>query len=164
MTTPALFRDAVFSQDGEYRYALVRAWEDGPRDTWIMLNPSTADAELDDPTIRRCMSFSRRWGAGGIRVVNLFALRSTDPGALVTHRAPVGAANNDVIMHTAESCSGRVIAAWGAHPMAVERAREVFWIINPIARMYALGVTKAGHPRHPLYVKGDTDLVPWIPS
>jgi hypothetical protein len=157
------FADAVFSPDGVYRYALVRAWARGPRHTWIMLNPSTADDVLDDPTVRRCIGFSRMWGAGGIRVVNLFALRSTDPSLLVHHPDPTGPHNNGVIQYTVEA-SDVTIAAWGAHPAAIDRAREVFEIVNPITRLYALGVTKAGQPRHPLYVKGDTQLVTWTPA
>lgn len=160
-----MYRDAVFSPDGEYRYALVRSWADGPRDTWIMLNPSTADAEVDDPTIRRCIGFSRAWGAGGIRVVNLFALRATDPAELLRHPSPIGRTNDKVISTTiASSKKGRVVAAWGAHRMAAERGRAVAALITPLrAPLFCLGVTKLGYPRHPLYVAGNTPLVPWVP-
>lgn len=161
---PEVRKDAVLSEDGVYRYALLRSWDDNlPRDVWIMLNPSTADAYVDDRTIGRCMSFSRSWGAGGIRVVNLFALRATNPAELAKHPDPVGP-SNDQILHFSTvdrswdpSGPGRVIAAWGAHPMARERAKQV-----DLGRLtLCLGVTKDGHPRHPLYVKGDTALVPY---
>lgn len=78
-------RAAEFSGCGRYRYSLRRRWADGgPPACWIMLNPSTADAEKDAPTIRRCIGFSKAWGHNALVVVNLFALRSTDPTALRT--------------------------------------------------------------------------------
>jgi hypothetical protein len=157
-------RGAWLSGDGVYRWNLHRQWAPGRRcDVWIMLNPSTADASLDDPTIRRCIAFSHRWGAGGIAVVNLFALRATDPEQLRTHPDPVGYRNDGVIMQeviVARESDAKVIAAWGAHPMAVERARIV---ARNIGFLYCLGTTAAGAPRHPLYVRGDTELVPWRP-
>lgn len=152
-----IVRDAVLSPDGVYRYALTRSWDDhAPRDVWIMLNPSTADASLDDPTIRRCMGFSRGWGAGGIWVVNLFALRATNPAELLTHTEPTGLHNDtviDLVMARARDTGGRVIAAWGAHPAAADRAVD---LMHRTRRLQCLGVTKAGHPRHPLYVRADT--------
>lgn len=158
---------AWLSDDLTYRYRLGRRWsEDGPLDVWVMLNPSTADAEQDDPTIRRCKGFSALWGAGGIVVVNLFALRSTDPAALARHPDPIGPANDDNIAQVAaraQEDGGRVIAAWGAHPMAGPRARIVHRVISEHATVFCLGGTKAGAPRHPLYVRSSTALTAWTP-
>jgi len=160
-------RTADVSPDGVYRYSLGRRWcEPMPErlpviDLWVMLNPSTADADVDDRTIGRCMDFSRRWGADGLRVVNLFALRSTDPAALTRHPDPIGPKNDavlELLARATRELGGRVICAWGAHPMAAERARIVRRVLGPTV---CLGTTKAGAPRHPLYVRADTPLVPW---
>ena len=103
---------AAFNEARTHRYLLARSWQPGlPVMTWIMLNPSTADAFADDPTIRRCVSFARREGCGGIVVTNLFALRATDPRELRLHSDPVGACNDQVI--DAHAC-GTVVVAWGA--------------------------------------------------
>lgn len=157
-------RSADLSADGMYRYSLTRRWSPVPVpqfDLWIMLNPSTADAEQDDPTIRRCIAFSRSWGADGLRVVNLFALRSTDPALLSRHPDPVGPDNDATLRsmaHVTRQLGGRVVCAWGAHPMAAERARTVRRLIGAAV---CLGTTKAGAPRHPLYVRADTTPTPW---
>ena len=154
---------ATISADQTYRYELGRSWSDGPLDVWIMLNPSTATADVDDPTIRRCIGFSRGWGAGALAVVNLFALRSTDPKALLRHPDPIGPVNDEYIAEAASLADvegGRVIAAWGAHVMAAERGRQVRRVAGGLL---ALGMTKAGAPRHPLYVRGDAELSPWTP-
>lgn len=154
--------DATISPCGTYRYDLTRRWGDGPTATWVMLNPSTADASTDDPTIRRCIGFSKREGCGGLRVVNLYALRATDPAELVRHPDPHGPDNPAMLIDTARAArrGELVVVAWGSHPMAVRGASEVG---GPLATAGAvcLGRTKAGHPRHPLYVKGDQPLEPW---
>jgi hypothetical protein len=166
MTAPVLERTARISEDGVYRYELGRWWAHGvaPIDTWIMLNPSTADAAVDDPTIRRCMAFSRRWGAGGIRVVNLFALRATDPNTLRRRPDPIGPDNDAAIARSVEltrAGGARVLAAWGSHVMSVHRARHVRDLVGD--PLLCLGTTRGNHPRHPLYVRGDTEPVPWRP-
>jgi hypothetical protein len=104
---------AVLSDCGTYRYRLGRRWAEGPVDVWIMLNPSTADATVDDRTIRRCMEFSRRWGAGALVVGNLFALRATDPAELVRHPDPIGPDNDE---HLTRSPPGRTSSAAGSSP------------------------------------------------
>jgi hypothetical protein len=159
---------ATFNEARTHRYLLARSWQENlPVMTWIMLNPSTADAFTDDPTIRRCVSFARREGCGGIQVVNLFALRATDPRELRSHADPVGACNDQTI--EAHTC-GRVVVAWGAHgkfagrAMAVSRALLVTGV-TPLC----LGVTKDGHPKHPLArgrerVPDDAPLLPWEPA
>ena len=107
-----LLRRAVLSECGSYRYALTREWADGKCVAWLMLNPSTADADIDDPTIRRCIGFARQWGYGRLVVVNLFALRATDPRVLVRNADPVGS-KNDFYIAKAMKEAQEVICAWG---------------------------------------------------
>lgn len=126
-SAPMLFGtgEAVFSADTIYRYRLSRTWgSSGTHATWIMLTPSTADALEDDPTIRRCVAFTKAWGLDGLVVVNLFALRATDPRALARHRDPVGPANDQFIREALHPWSVPV-AAWGAHRLADQREAEV---------------------------------------
>lgn len=152
---------ALLSDCGTYRYRLGRQWRmNGRRLAWVMLNPSTADDELDDPTIRRCMGFSRDLGYGGMVVVNLFALRATDPRGLSEHVEPIGPDNDRHIRSVAEECRA-VVCAWGAHRMVSDgRAAEVLHMMLEVgATPHCLGRTKTGRPKHPLYVKAGTPLV-----
>jgi hypothetical protein len=154
---------AVISADGTYRYSLVRIWDPArPRLVFVMLNPSTADASEDDRTIGRCMDFARRNGYGSIEVVNLFALRSTDPRHLATHPDPVGPDND---LHLQRAAYRRVVVvAWGAHPMTKQRVAPVLRLLRNASRectLHCLGMTKSLAPRHPLYVSGTQPLVPY---
>src|SRR5262245_45087455 len=116
MTELFLERDAVISDCGRYRYLLRRTWHHlWPRALFIMLNPSTADAEIDDPTIRSCIRLSKAEQYGSIEVVNLFALRATDPAALEGADDPIGPGNDDAIGRAIGRCD-LAICAWGAHP------------------------------------------------
>lgn len=150
-------RWATISACGAYRYELGRRWAEGPADLWVMLNPSTADGEVDDPTLKRIMGFSRRWGSGGLVVVNLFALRSSDPRALLAHADPVGP-ENDVTINVARRAAifgGRVIAAWGSSvpfelPTMLRRDQRVLEILRPHSEVLCLGRTASGAPTHPL--------------
>lgn len=152
--------EADISDDGAYRYRLTRRWG-RPTDQqicWVMLNPSTADAVEDDPTIRRCIGFSEAWGFGSLVVVNLFALRSTDPKALLTCDVdPVGP-RNDHAIRLASIQSAVTIAAWGTKGGYRHRNADVIRLVTGdcMENMHALDITKDGHPKHPLYVKGDT--------
>jgi hypothetical protein len=158
---------AVISADQVYRYHLNRYWASelhlGNFVLWIMLNPSTADADLNDPTITRCMGFARMWGFSGIEVVNLFGYRATDPDDLLAaHRAGtdvVGPDNDEYVassMHRAGIC----VAAWGAHRLAGSRSASMLRIAHEQGRnLFHLGdLTKDGHPRHPLYLAAATEL------
>jgi hypothetical protein len=155
-------KSAILSDCGTYRYELRRAWDDRPPVGWIMLNPSTADANEDDPTIRRCMAYARAWGHGGIVVRNLYALRSTDPKVLKTHPNPVGPDNARHLLR----CAGEpyTVCAWGNNADPHDVAWYIGMFIAPMADLRALAVTKAGQPSHPLYLKGDLRPVPWSPS
>jgi hypothetical protein len=158
-------RHAVISQDGIYRYLLTREWETpllmsakSCSLAFIMLNPSTADAEIDDPTIRRCMGFARREGYYGITVVNLFAMRATSPSSLRRALHTVGP-KNDAYIARCLGC-GDVVAAWGSNFCARYRVRDVFRLLPGVV-LKCLGVNKDGSPKHPLYVPKDTPLVSW---
>jgi hypothetical protein len=157
---------AIFNADRTHRYLLVRRWGSGPLLTWIMLNPSTADAFTDDPTIRRCTGFARRDGYDGIQVLNLFALRATDPGGLRGHEDPVGLYNDRFL---AEYPRAAVVAAWGTHGRFNDRDLAVAERMAEAGiALLCLGVTREGHPKHPLArgrerVPDDAPLVPWEP-
>jgi hypothetical protein len=156
---------ATFSPCRTYRYALTRRWSARPLAVFVMLNPSTADALVDDPTIRRCAGFARRWTCGGIGVVNLYGLRATDPRELRDHPDPVGPDNDLVIasLLSDDQPAGPVVCAWGAHPGTAERAQQVMELLrNRRISPLCLGTTKGGQPRHPLYVRGDTAGVSWM--
>lgn len=143
-----------------YRYALGRRWSnDGEVLAFVMLNPSTADAAIDDPTIRRCIGFAKRDGYQGVVVHNLYGFRATDPKALLRCPDPIGPQNDDYLRLTLTERIRRglpTIAAWGANAQAW-RAEEVLGLV-PGVDWRCLGTTKDGHPRHPLYVKGDKTL------
>ena len=166
--TPAmpriLERGASISPCGRYRYRLTRRWgdPDAPTVVWCCLNPSSADAFVDDRTVRRIVGFTDRWGFQSLQVVNLFALRATRRGALTisSHRSDLA---------TIRPCSQpstrprSYIAAWGAHPRAARRARQVLQLLDehrgsPPRALMCLGRTAAGHPCHPLYLRRDTPL------
>lgn len=146
---------ADISECGLYRYTLRRTWASGPSCTFIMLNPSTADADNDDPTIRRCISFAKREGCGSLLVVNLFAFRATKPEDMAKAEDPVGPENARYLDEATRNPFDTCIAAWGAHPMAQKAGQELADEYD----LMCLGKTKAGAPRHPLYVKGDAPLI-----
>jgi hypothetical protein len=156
-----LGRSAVLSPDGKYRYRLDRRWADGPTVAWVMLNPSTADGTSDDATLTRITRFSRSWGFGALTVVNLYAWRATDPAELWRAADPVGP---DTDWHILQAVAGHeVVVAWGAHGKA-ERIAEVLNLIassTGAGRPHALGLTKTGQPRHPLYLPSNTGLRVW---
>lgn len=146
-----------------YRYALWRDWsglfDDKGRVCWIMLNPSTADAEEDDPTIRRCMGFAKSWGYSGIIVCNLFAYRATKPADMLYTDDPVGPHNDEEIGQILDSSlTDIVVCAWGQNA-PLDRETEVLDIIERHGKVpHALRLTKGHAPAHPLYLPGD--LVP----
>lgn len=157
---------ATFSPDPgrTYRYALMRRWDPArPVAAFIMLNPSTADAVKHDSTSRRCVGFARSWGAGGILLVNLFALRATDPRELRTHPDPVGPHNDLVLAWLPTAATDfvtPVVAAWGVHGAFRGRGREVASQLEARGvRLSCLGLSQAGHPKHPLYLPGTTTPV-----
>jgi hypothetical protein len=145
----------VLSGDERYRYTLWRQWNEVERPRYMLmvgLNPSTADATRDDPTIRRCVGFARAEGFDALCMVNLFAFRATNPRVMMAEVDPVGK-DNDGWISLLSIMAGMVVAAWGAS--GGHRDRDVAvkqMLLNRGRHLYALGETKEGHPRHPLYL------------
>lgn len=171
MTGPTVTESgATISECGTYRYALVRGWDSGIHDlpvVWLMLNPSTADASVDDPTIRRCRRFACEWGHRRMVVVNLFAYRTPSPAALAAAHAEgvdVVGPDNDAMLAAAFAEAGPVIVAWGAFPLARLRVDRVRELLDYEGRQpYCLARTADGAPRHPLYLPGGSTLQTWAP-
>lgn len=148
-------RTASFSPCSKYRYSLSRTWDKSlPRILFVGLNPSTADDHCDDPTVRRCIGFAQLWGYGGLILVNLFGYRTTDPSGLTEVDDPVGP-ENDRWIAVEQARVDCVVAAWGNHGVLRNRDEAVLEILS---RTYCLGITKAGCPRHPLYIAAKTPL------
>jgi hypothetical protein len=135
--------------------------DDARESVFVMLNPSTADATEDDPTIRRCLGFARSWGRTGLIVANLYALRSTDPRELWKHPDPVGPENDARLAWLARQYR-EIVCAWGANakPERVARFRTI--VRGNGGELVCLGTTKAGSPRHPLYLARDTFVRPLL--
>ena len=152
---------ARFSVCRTYRYRLWRRWGDQPLAAFCMLNPSTADERVNDPTVERCERRARAMGFGGLQVVNLFGLRSTDPRALRRAADPIGPSNDEAIL---EAClgAGIVICAWGAHGKLMHRAERVRELLRCYGvQTHALALNQDGSPKHPLYVGYDVQPTPW---
>lgn len=156
---------ATFSPCERYRYDLTRIWQpELPLAAWIMLNPSTADADKLDPTIRRCCGFTRDWGYGGLVVLNLYAWRETDSSRLFATPDPVGKETDSwILLWLRDKRIKQVVCAWGAHAEfeRVDRLRELLRTARRRVPVSCLGLTKAGQPKHPLYLRKDTDRLTW---
>lgn len=153
-------KNAFISECGEYRYWLSREFSKVDKTLlWIMLNPSTADHTVDDPTIRRCCSFASQWGYGSIIVANLYALRSPSPKDLWAHEDPVGEHNNEYLKECM-SHSFVTVCAWGNN--ARQDRVDEFKELAGDTPLYCLGTTQSGMPKHPLYIKSDQTLEPYI--
>lgn len=159
---------ACFSACGSWRYSLERRVGPGPNLAWLMLNPSTADASVDDPTIRKVKGFTQRAGFGVALVVNLFAWRATDPRDVVLNLADAEGLDNCAAIMQATSIADDVVCAWGAttsRPWVQEQAERVLeWLDeHPVRppRLLCLGTNGDGSPRHPLMVPYAQSLVPF---
>lgn len=160
--------ETIFSQCRQYRYTLWRDWsallgcQAGMASQYVQfigLNPSTADETKDDPTIRKCVGFAKRWGYGALCMTNLFAFRATDPKVMKKHPNPSG---QDNIHHLLSVSSGAtlVVAAWGTHGEHMNMDLNVREKLNQIGvKLNCLRKTKHGHPEHPLYVPYEQHLI-----
>lgn len=154
---------AVYSDCEHYRYALTRIWQpDGQKAAFIMLNPSTATEVQNDPTVERCERRARALGFGAFRVTNIFAWRDTEPKKMRAAADPVGADNDAAIL---EACgwADQVICAWGAHGEHLDRGQQTATLLRGCGKpLFHLGLTQAGHPRHPLYIAYAQQPEPWL--
>ena len=144
---------AMFSPCKTYRYDLWRQWDHGQEVAFIGLNPSTADEVKNDPTVTRCIKYAQRWGFAGMHMLNIFALRSTDPQALYVPGDPVGPENDRYLVEVCQQVE-QVVVAWGVHGAVQQRDRAVLSLLERFP-LWCLGTTKGGHPRHPLYLPRD---------
>lgn len=156
---------AIFSTDHKYRYVLTRRWDLlKPCVAFIGLNPSTADADKNDATIRKCIKYAKDWGYGGLIMLNAFGYRSTDWTALKGHKDPWGKANGKYLTTIKNHCD-KIIAAWGNHLLDIDPTDgyTAEYIVSELGnKLYFLKMTKQGQPSHPLYLKGDLKPRPWI--
>lgn len=153
---------AVYSDCEKYRYALTRVWEPaGRKALFVMLNPSTATEVQNDPTVERCERRARALGFGAFQVTNIFAWRDTDPRKMRAAADPVGPENDAAILNGADSAD-QIICAWGTHGAHLDRGPAVEALLRGTARpLFHLGLTKDGHPKHPLYIGYATQPEAW---
>jgi hypothetical protein len=153
---------AVYSACEGYRYALTRVWQpEAGRVLFVMLNPSTATEVQNDPTVERCERRARAAGFGAFRVVNIFAWRATDPRAMRAVADPVGPGNDAAILEGV-TWADRILCAWGTHGAHLGRGAMVERLLRATGReLTVLGLTRAGHPQHPLYIANDRRPVVW---
>lgn len=162
---PILSSGDDFSACGHYRYNLWRTWDQEQRIVaFLMLNPSKATAIENDPTVYRCERRACMMGFGGLIVVNIFGMISTDPRALYTDPFPIGSRNDSSILAAANKAA-MVICAWGEHAAFMERGQRVEQMLRREGfgpKLHHLGLNRSGHPRHPLYIPYSTKPRPWI--
>ena len=154
--------ECTFSPDRRHRYSLIHRINPLLGDSlilWIGLNPSTADEQQLDPTLTRIRGFSEREGYDGFLMTNIFGYRATDPQDMRREQDPVGPENDAALLAAAKRCD-KIVAAWGAHGLHLDRAVAVAQLLRRHP-LWCLGTTKDGHPRHPLYVNGRQELVRW---
>jgi hypothetical protein len=156
---------AEYSDCEAFRYTLTRVWDDaGPRVAFVMLNPSTATEVQNDPTVERCERRARALGYGAFRVLNIFAYRATDPRVMRAAADPVGPGNDAAILGSLD-WAHRVICAWGTHGAHLGRGPQVEAMLRGSdVALWHLGLSKAGHPKHPLYIGYDVQPQPWEPA
>lgn len=151
-------RGAVISACGLYRYTLWWTWGAGPRVNWCCLNPSKADATVNDPSFMRMVRFTQSWGYGGLIVTNLFAFRATNPRDMIAAPDPVGE-DNDYWIQTCSMQSALTVAGWGSGGAYLGRGVEVRRMLHA---PHYLRLTKDGHPGHPLYLPADLKPQRWV--
>jgi hypothetical protein len=154
---------ATYSDCEAYRYNLTRVWDPtGPRAAFVMLNPSTATERQNDPTVERCERRARTLGFGAFRVLNIFAWRATDPREMRAAADPVGPGNDAAIL-AAMTWADQVICAWGTHGAHLDRGPQVERMLRRATdrTLFHFGLSKHGHPKHPLYIGYTVQPAPW---
>lgn len=155
-------KGALFSVCRTYRYELIREWDyNKPTIVWCGLNPSTADENVDDPTIRREVDFSKRWGFGRYVKVNAYAFRATDPKVMLAATDPVGPQNLDIIVPRARAAD-MFVACWGGNITPAHAWRMRSMMVRERLTVYALKLTRSQQPGHPLYLASNTQPFKWI--
>lgn len=157
---------AVYSDCERYRYRLTRTWDaGGTRALFIMLNPSTATEVQNDPTVERCERRARALGFGAFRVCNIFAWRDTNPKEMRAVSEPIGHENDEAIVDSVTNWvrdGDHTLCGWGTHGAHLNRGPQVEALLRATGRpLHTLGLTKAGHPKHPLYVAYATQPMLW---
>lgn len=154
---------ATYSDDLRYRYALTRTWDATlGRVAFVMLNPSTATEAQNDPTVERCERRARTLGFGAFRVTNIFAYRATDPRDMRAQSDPVGGPENDAAIRDAALWAETVVCAWGTHGTHLGRGAQVASLLRATGKpLTTLGLSKGGHPKHPLYIAYSIQPSPW---
>ena len=154
---------ATFSSCRRWRYLLWRRWDaSGPAANFLMLNPSTADETVLDPSCSRARDYAERWGYGALIVTNLFAWRATDPKDMKRAGEPVGRSNNQAILRSARE-AGVVVCAWGNNGSHLDRAATVVANLRGAGvPLHALKITAEGQPSHPLYLPAKLQAVRWL--
>jgi len=153
-------KSAIISSCEKYRYELVRSWASNRPCCFIGLNPSTADASDDDPTIRRCIGFARDWGCGSLIMTNLYAYRATNPQDMFKARklgTDIVGPRNDEFLESVMDSGGLIVAAWGAHGNDSLKGKDLI----QTGLLHHLGLNKNGSPKHPLYLRKDTQPQPY---
>jgi len=158
--------EAVYSDCERYRYLLTRTWDpSGRRALFIMLNPSKATEVQNDPTVERCERRARALGFGAFRVTNIFAWRDTDPKLMRRASDPIGPDNDWAILDSHSQWirpQDQTIAAWGTHGEHLGRGPKVEALLRATGKpLHHLGLSKAGHPKHPLYISYAQQPEPW---
>jgi hypothetical protein len=163
MSSLLVDRKCHFSKDRAYRYSLEITWNPELKpQMFVGLNPSTADEEKDDATVRRCIDFAQAWGAGGLVMTNAFAFRATDPKVMMKHYEPIGRENTLAYLSSvAMRCLNRPIACWGTMANFQPAIRRGDYLKRFMGKLDCLQVTKDGHPSHPLYLKSDLVPIPF---
>lgn len=156
---------AIISDDSQYRYLLMRQWDmTKPTMTFVMLNPSTADATREDATTRSCIAIARQNGCGAILLVNLFAVRSKDPSQVITFKEPIGGKKANEYLRFAAGRAEKIVLAWGNNGPTINQQR-IFDVLRLLAnwqgQFYTLGMTAQGEPTHPRFVQQTTPLIPF---
>lgn len=162
-----VYKGAIITTCKKYRYLLTRGYSGNPKDPFVLfigLNPSIADSEIDDPTLRRCLGFMEKWDLQALKMVNLFAYRATDPKAMLIQSEPIGIQNDRIIEAEAKNAKF-IILCWGNAGSHLNRDKAVISLLEKYShKTFTFGLTKLAQPKHPLYLSKSTRLERFLPK